>query len=75
MKPDKEKIKKSSSQYLKYSGLAFQLAGIILFSIYIGGKLDAWMNLEKPILTAVLLLVMFTGFIYKLYLDLTKDIH
>jgi hypothetical protein len=75
MSPDQDKkteIKKAGSAYLQYTGLAFQMAGIIFFSIFIGKKLDAYFEFPKPYLTGLLSLLTITGFIYKLYVDLLK---
>jgi len=64
--------KKKVNAYLKYTGIAFQLAAIILLGIFGGQKLDELCGFEVPIITILLLLLLFTGFMYRLYLDLTK---
>lgn len=67
------KKQKGVQAYLKYSGMAFQMAGIIFLSIILGRQMDYYFNLEKPYITVVLSLVGLTGFMYKLYIDLMKD--
>lgn len=71
--PTPEKKPKGVSAYLKYSGLAFQMAGIIFLSILIGQQLDSYWGLQKPYATVVISLIGLTGFMYKLYIDLMKD--
>lgn len=65
--------KKKVNNYLKYSGLGFQMAAIFLIGIFGGQKIDSYFDFELPIVTILLLLVLFTGYMYKLYIDLTRD--
>ena len=66
----KPRAKKKVNSYLKYSGMGFQLAGLVLAG-YFGGKyIDKWLGLEKPFMTLILILLFFLGFMYKLYVDL-----
>ncbi|MBK9255928.1 MAG: AtpZ/AtpI family protein [Saprospiraceae bacterium] len=70
---EKPKIKESKSYaYLRYSGLAFQMAAVVFFAIWAGKKLDLYLETEKPYFTILLVLVFFSAFLYKLYLDLVK---
>lgn len=66
----KDPPNKKADSYLKYTGLAFQMAGIILVSIFVGKWLDNEMQNEKPFLTIILMLVFFGAFMYKLATDL-----
>ena len=61
-----------SHSYMKYAGMASQLAILILIGIFIGKKLDHLIPLDRPIATILLIVVFFIGFMYKLYLDLMK---
>lgn len=70
---DNSKAKKKSNAYLKYSGIAFQLAAIIFLAIWGGQKLDEYLGNEKPLITMLLTLFFFSGYMYKLYNDLTND--
>lgn len=64
-------IKKKVNSYLKYLGLGFQLAGLVLAG-YFGGKyIDNWLGMDKPLFTLLLILTFFVAFMYKLYLELT----
>ena len=56
---------------MKYSGLAFQLAGIIGLSFGLARR-QMHFNFEKPILTISLIFVTFSLYLYKLYIELTK---
>lgn len=58
--------------YIKYSSFALQFFLLIVVAALIGQKLDAYFELEKPLLT-VLLVVLFSGaYMYKLIRDLSK---
>lgn len=67
-----QKVRKSVNVYLKYSGLAFQMAGMVAAGIFLGQWLDKKFHTPKPFFTLVLVCVFFGGFMYKLYIDLTK---
>ena len=72
MNKNKNNHEKKKS-FVSYTGLGFQMAGVFFIGI-IGGKfLDDYFQFEKPYLTMVLTLVLFIGFMYKLYIDLTKN--
>ena len=49
--PDKQS---KGANYLKYSGLAFQIALTIFLCGYVGNKLDLRMQNERPYLTLAL---------------------
>lgn len=51
--------KKPFDDYIRYSGIAFQMLGIILLGWFIGSRLDKWIDTEteSPIFTAISLLV------------------
>lgn len=60
MKANKNKQsgeKQPLNAYVKYSGLGFQMAGIIGAFAYVGYKLDQSQNTSMPIYTAILSLV------------------
>lgn len=65
--------KKKTKNLMKYTGLGFQMAGVFLFGIFGGQWLDGHFETEKPYFTIGLILFLFTGYLYKLYLDLAKD--
>ena len=69
-KKEPNKLSRKANAYLKYSGMAFQLAAAILIGVFVGKKLDAYLRLERPYMTAVAaMLFLLAG----LYLSL-KDI-
>jgi F0F1-type ATP synthase assembly protein I len=43
--------KRAADQFLKFSGLAFQMALIICVGSYLGNKLDAFFEKETPLYT------------------------
>lgn len=69
--PNKKKINKVN-EYLKYSGLAFQLAFVIFIGIFLGNYIDSYLGLETPIATMILVMLLFGAYMYKLVIDLTK---
>jgi hypothetical protein len=60
------------NQILKYSGLAFQMAGILLVFTWIGQKGDAWFQFKTPWLTLLAILIALFGIMYKLIRDFSK---
>lgn len=69
----KEKIRKKVHVYLKYSGLGFQLAGLVILGLFVGKWIDSSLNLDKPIFAMLLILIFFSGFMYKLYMELFSE--
>ena len=49
--------KRAADQFLKFSGLAFQMALIICVGAYSGNKLDAFLANETPLYTIILSLL------------------
>jgi F0F1-type ATP synthase assembly protein I len=45
------------ADYAKYSGIAFQMIGIILITVWGGTKLDKLLDLQTPVFTIVLSLL------------------
>jgi len=64
--------KKNVDVYLKYTGLAFQMAAVIMIAIWSGQWLDKKLSLDQPYMTLLLTLVFFSTYMYKLTKDLTK---
>ena len=67
---NKKQPKKSANAYLKYSGLAFQLAAIIGIGAFIGFKLDQWANFDKQYLTALFAIIFTLAGLYIALKDL-----
>jgi ATP synthase protein I len=57
--------KKQLNNYLKYSGLAFQMIGAILVTAWLGSFIDKKVGNEKPLWTLTLMLL---GVITSMYL-------
>jgi F0F1-type ATP synthase assembly protein I len=53
MKEPFEEGKKEVNNYLKYSGLGFQIAGTVAAGVFIGYELDKWLHTSKPYFTAI----------------------
>lgn len=67
--PDK---RKKLNAYLKYSGMAIQFFAVIAIGAWIGQKLDAYLQTNKPWMTIFCILFFSGGYFYKLYRDLTQ---
>ncbi|MCX7744715.1 MAG: AtpZ/AtpI family protein [Flavobacteriales bacterium] len=50
-------MKKNSIDYLKYSGLAFQMLAIIAAGVWLGARLDKNYNMASPVFTLVFALI------------------
>ena len=80
---DKPNLSKSKNQqpqnqkpindYVKYSGLAFQMAALILLGYWLGGKIDKWLELSIPVFTIILILLFLSVSFYSLIKSLPKD--
>jgi len=66
------KHKKKVDSYLKYTGLAFQMAAVIAIAIFAGQWLDERYPMDIPVFTLVLTLLLFGGYMYKLTRELMK---
>lgn len=80
---DKQNLTKQKSQrprsqspineYVKYSGLAFQMAALILLGYWLGSKIDKWLDLSIPVFTIILILTFLAVSFYSLIKSLPKD--
>ena len=57
MKENFEEDKKQVNNYLRYSGIGFQIAGTVAVGFFIGYELDKWLHTSQPYFTAVVSLV------------------
>ncbi len=62
---------KNVNNYAKYSGVAFEMLGIILLGVWGGFKLDAILD-TKPLLTVLLSLGSVAGAMYLIFMK-TKE--
>ena len=63
---------KALKDFARYSGLAFQMIGIILITTWGGIKLDKLLAFEKPVFTIILSLLGVFAAIYTAVKDLIK---
>ena len=61
------------NNYMKYSGMAFQMAGILLVGVLAGRWLDAKYATEKPWFTLALVVFALFGAFYLTLKDLIVD--
>ncbi len=64
--------KKQLNSYAKYSGMAIQMAAIIVGGVLGGIELDKWLKLKFPIFTLVLTLLSVFLAIYYFIKDIIK---
>lgn len=64
------KNRRTAHNILRFSGLAFQLAILIALAVWGGGKLDSYMNNSTKYMTALCVVIAFTGFMIALFRDL-----
>ena len=70
--PDNKEKQSQAKQYMKYSGIAFQMIAVLLLALWGGMKLDEKMGMENPIFTVVFLLLGVGGSMYLIIKGVTK---
>ena len=63
---------KPVKNYLKYSGMAFQMVAYILVGVFIGRKLDQYFATSRPLLTALMAILFLGVYLFKLVRDLSQ---
>ena len=71
-KNQKKQEDKGLNDYVKYSGMAFQMVAIIAIATWGGIKLDKIAGFEKPVFTIILSLLGVFGAIYSVLKDFIK---
>jgi F0F1-type ATP synthase assembly protein I len=71
-KNQKKPLNKGVRDFARYSGMAFQMIGIILITTWGGIKLDKVAGFEKPVFTIVLSLLGVFAAIYTVVKDFIK---
>lgn len=61
------------NNYLRYSGLAFQLLAAIAVFGFVGYKIDQWLDLKFPAFMLLLGFLAFGGMMYQLYRSINKE--
>ena len=59
--------------YTKYSGLAYQLVGLLGVSIWLGLKADAHLGNERQYITALACILVLFAFFYKVYITVSSE--
>jgi hypothetical protein len=63
---------KSKSQLMQYAGMAMQFLVSIGIGVFVGLKVDQWINFKFPVLVWMLPLLIIIVMIYKLIKDTSK---
>ena len=71
-KPTKKPGKQASNPALKYAGMAMQMAVTIGLGIFIGQKLDAYLETSKPYFTILFAVVFLSAIMYSICLLYTS---
>jgi F0F1-type ATP synthase assembly protein I len=59
-----QKPKKKVDDFIRYSGLAFEMIVIMAVGVFAGIKIDRWFDLSFPAFTLVLMILSVIGAIY-----------
>jgi len=59
-----QKPKKQFDDFIRYSGLAFEMMAIIGIGVWLGIKIDQWLELSFPAFTLGLMVLSVIGSIY-----------
>jgi F0F1-type ATP synthase assembly protein I len=71
-KEPKPPLNKGINDFAKYSGIAFQMFGVIFLTTWGGTKLDKLAGFEKPVFTIILALLGVFAAIYIVVRDFIK---
>lgn len=71
---DKKKLleHKVTKNYMKYSGMAFQIAAYVLVGIFIGKQLDKYFETSRPFFTAFGAILFLVAYFIKLMNDIKR---
>ena len=61
---DYKKPKKQIDDFIRYSSLAFEMIAIMGLGVWVGIKIDDWLELSFPVFTLGLLILSVAGAIY-----------
>ena len=68
--PDPKKNNKRND-LLKYMGMATQLFVLLFLFLWLGKKLDAYLELEKPVFMLLFILLGLSAYLYKVFKDVS----
>jgi len=63
---------KNFRKFLRFSGIGVQLGVLFYIASFFGKKIDAYYNLQKPLITMVFVLIALVVFIWNLIRQLNK---
>lgn len=63
---------KATQNYMKYSGMAFQIAAYVLVGLFAGKQVDKYFLTEKPYFSALGAVLFLVAFFIKLVNDLHR---
>lgn len=63
---------KTTKNYMKYSGMAFQMAAYIVAGLFLGKQIDKYFETDRPYFSGLLAILFLTGYFVKLVVDLSK---
>jgi F0F1-type ATP synthase assembly protein I len=67
--PDPKKGNKRND-LLKYMGMATQLFVLLFLMLWLGKKLDTYLQLEKPVFMLLFIMIGLGAYLYKVYHDI-----
>jgi len=67
-----QKPNKPTNDLLRYAGLGAQIFASLGISVFVGYKVDDWVNSPIPLLVWILPLIILIGMIYRLIKDTSK---
>ena len=72
--PKKKKLldHKATKGYLKYSGMAFQIAAYILVGLFVGKQLDKYFETSRPLFSAAGAVLFLVAYLVKLIADVNR---
>jgi len=59
-----KKHKKKFDEFIRYSSLAFEMIAIMGLAVFVGFKIDHWLNLSFPAFTLAFMILSVIGAIY-----------
>ncbi|NND34544.1 MAG: AtpZ/AtpI family protein [Saprospiraceae bacterium] len=71
---DKKKLidHKAAKGYLKYSGMAFQMAAYIIVGLFVGKQLDKYFETSRPLFAAGGAVLFLVAYLIKLIVDVNR---
>ncbi len=58
--------------YMKYSGLAFQIAVYVIAGLWLGRQVDKYLDMQRPVFSGVLAALFLIAFFFKLFAELGR---